>query len=188
MNYYKVMTNTSKENDIICHYENDYGIEQNKLIIGEPFNSWDSRFEFFYDSHEGNEPTDMLANDKGWLVVSERLKNVILKFTNKLELYKVKIFEKTTKEELINYHVVNILNVVDALSLEDSDYFTVNTKEKGSIHIINRHTLLEKKLQGVNIFKLPPNYNIPLFVSDEFKKAVENNGLTGMDFLQVKTV
>ena len=52
-----------RENDIVCHYENDYGIQQNALNIREKFDKWDDRFAFFYayykayvlDEYENND-------------------------------------------------------------------------------------------------------------------------------------
>jgi len=31
-----------RENDIVCHYENDFGIQQNELIVGKVFDGWDN--------------------------------------------------------------------------------------------------------------------------------------------------
>ena len=49
MKYYKLSMDMERENDIICHYQNDYGIQQNALNTGKVFENWDDRFEFFYD-------------------------------------------------------------------------------------------------------------------------------------------
>ena len=35
MKYYKLSMDMERENDIICHYQNDYGIQQNALITGK---------------------------------------------------------------------------------------------------------------------------------------------------------
>ena len=63
MKYYKLSMDMERENDIVCHYENDYGIQQNVLNIGEKFDKWDDRFAFFYayckayvlDEYENND-------------------------------------------------------------------------------------------------------------------------------------
>ena len=47
MKYYKLSMDMNRENDIICHYENDYGIQQNVLNSGKYFEEWDNKFEFF---------------------------------------------------------------------------------------------------------------------------------------------
>ena len=54
MKYYKLSMNMERENDIVCHYKNDYGIRQNALNTGRFFEDWDDRFEFFYVKEEGD--------------------------------------------------------------------------------------------------------------------------------------
>ena len=54
MEYYKLSMNMERENDIVCHYKNDYGIRQNALNTGRFFEDWDDRFEFFYVKEEGD--------------------------------------------------------------------------------------------------------------------------------------
>ena len=41
MKYYKLSMNMERENDIVCHYKNDYGIRQNALNTGRFFEDWD---------------------------------------------------------------------------------------------------------------------------------------------------
>ena len=77
MKYYKLSMDMERDNDIICHYENDYGIQQNALNVGKIFQGWDDRFEFFYTKEEGDIWTDYLANDKGWFLVSNKLKKLL---------------------------------------------------------------------------------------------------------------
>ena len=77
MKYYKLSMDMERENDIICHFQNDYGIQQNALNTGKVFENWDDRFEFFYTKEEGDVWTDYLANDKGWFLISNRLKTLL---------------------------------------------------------------------------------------------------------------
>lgn len=67
------MMDAQGENDIVCHYQDDFGIRQNVLNVGKIYEGWDGRFEFFYDETEGYVLTDYVANDKGWFVVSNKL-------------------------------------------------------------------------------------------------------------------
>lgn len=185
MKYYKLTTDMSGENDIVCHYDNDFGIEQNKLITGEYFNDWNENFCFYYNEAEGEILTDHLANDKGWFLVSTDLKNLISELTEHVQFINVKIINKITQNVLNTYYVCNILNVVpDALYLEHSTYFTINTTEKGEVHVIMKYAVNQDKLKSEHIFKLPENYNIPLFVSEVFKNKVKEKNITGLDFLE----
>lgn len=35
MKYFKLGMDRSKEKEVICHYDHDYGIQQNEFIIGK---------------------------------------------------------------------------------------------------------------------------------------------------------
>ncbi|KYC62952.1 hypothetical protein B4099_3764 [Heyndrickxia coagulans] len=39
-----------------------------------------------------------------------------------------------------------------------------------------------------DIFKLGDRQEIPIFVSERFKKEIENNELTGMEFYEIKVI
>ena len=65
---------TDRKYDIICHFEDDYGMELNKFQTGKKCDNWDKRFEFYYLKEEGYIWSDYLANDKGWFLVSNKLK------------------------------------------------------------------------------------------------------------------
>lgn len=77
MKYYKLSMDMKREKDIVCHYTNDFGIQQNELNVGKPYKGWDGKFEFYYDKQEGDVLTDYIANDKGWFVVSNKLKKSV---------------------------------------------------------------------------------------------------------------
>ena len=52
MKYYKLSMDMKREKDIVCHYKNDFGIQQNELNVGKPYKGWDGKFEFYYDKQE----------------------------------------------------------------------------------------------------------------------------------------
>ena len=66
MKYYKLSMDMERENDIVCHYQNDYGIQQNVFNVGRFYENWDGKFEFYYNKMEGHVLTDYLA--KGGLL------------------------------------------------------------------------------------------------------------------------
>ena len=104
MEYYKLSMNMERENDIVCHYKNDYGIRQNALNTGRFFEDWDDRFEFFYVKEEGDVWTDYLANDKGWFLVSDRLKILLEAVNTDIQFLKVRIKEKNNEEDFNQYY------------------------------------------------------------------------------------
>lgn len=74
MKYYKLSMDMNRGNDIICHFDDKFTIPQNALIMGKYFNQWDDKTVIRFSIEEGSVWTDYLANDKGWLLVSEKLK------------------------------------------------------------------------------------------------------------------
>ena len=188
MEYYKVMIDITGKNDIVCHFENDYGIQQYELNSGKEYNNWDNRFEFYYDKNEGDTVTDYLANDKGWFLISDKFKMLIESFNIKAQFFPVKIKEINTNKYLLDFYICNIINVVDALCLEESDYFTINTKSKGVINSIKKFAVYKSKLLSVDMFKLGDGHNIPIFISQKFRDELCSQNITGIELLKIKSV
>ena len=185
MKYYQLMMDVSGESDIVCHYNNSFGMQEYDLCIGEEFNSWNKDFKFFYNSQEGDIATDFLANDMTWFLVSEKLRKVLDRMNTNIQYFKVDIFEENTNNTLNGYYVANILNVVDALCLEKSDYFETEIDDMGTIYTVSKYAVYKDKINGSDIFKLSNHQEIPIFVSENFKNAIEDNGITGMDFMEI---
>ena len=81
MKFYKLTMDMDRENDIVCHFDKKFNIPQNTLITGKYYDKWDDKLTIYYSMEEGNIWTDYLANDKGWFLVSDKLKRV-LEFVN----------------------------------------------------------------------------------------------------------
>ena len=95
------MMDVERENDIVCHYQNDFGIQLNTFQVGEFYENWDGKFEFFYDKKEGYVQTDYLANDKGWFLVSNKLKNILETLHTEIPIFVSERFQKIMKSEHI---------------------------------------------------------------------------------------
>lgn len=188
MKYYKLSIEVSGENDIVCHYKDDLGIQQYEFKTGQTFDRWDGGFKFYYDKNEGEVPTDYLANDMGWFVVSRRLKTIMETLNTKIEYFPVDIVELNSGDSLEGYYIANILKVVDALCLEESDYYEIQTKSVGTIYNVRKYAIYESEVENSDIFKLGNRQEIPIFVSETFKKEIENNELTGMEFYEIKAI
>lgn len=187
MKCYKLCMDTERKNDIIAHYDDDYGIGLNKMSIGKFYENWDNRFSFYYEKREGSVASDYLANDKGWFVVSKKLKDLLLRMNTNIQFLPVSVNEKNG-EKKYDYFIANILTLVDALCLENSDYFESAIPRIGSIYTISKFAVYERKIEGMDVFKLTNRQEIPIFVSETFKEAVERNNITGIGFREIKVV
>lgn len=180
MKYYKLGMDMERENDIVCHYEDDFGLQSNMFNVGRVYEGWDGRFEFYYDKEEGDILTDYVANDKGWFVVSKKLKNILETLNTEIQFLPVQIFEKNSNESIDDYYIANITRVVDALCLEKSDYFETKISGIGIIYTVSKYGIYSDKTEGSDVFKLSNRQEIPIFVSEKFKKIIEAENITGI--------
>lgn len=86
-----------------------------------------------------------------------------------------------------DYWYVNVLDVLDCLDLEASEYSTLPPLTPGGrqrILWISKHVFIPKRIQGHHIFKLscqsPRGSHV--YVDEVFKKHVQKQGITGMKF------
>lgn len=185
MKYYKLSMDMEREHDIVCHYKNDYDLQQNIFCVGEIYEGWDGGFEFYYDNQEGNIWTDYIANDKGWFVVSGKLKELLESVNTDIQFLKVNIIEKNTAETNKEYYIANIIKVVDALCLEKSRYFTTEIEGIGTIYTVSKYGIYAGKTEGADVFKLSNWQQIPIFVSEKFKNLMEREGITGISLAEI---
>lgn len=185
MKYYKLSMDMDRDKDVIFHFKKNYDIPQNTLIVGKRFDDWDGNFEFFYDDGEGEEWTDLIANDKGWFVVSAKLKALLEKVNTEIQFFEVKVTDKNGCICGKKFYIANIIKVVDALCLEKSVYFSTEIEGLGTIYTVSKYGIYENKTEGADVFKLAQRQEIPIFVSDKFKQLVENEGITGIKFTEI---
>lgn len=132
MKYYKLSMDMERENDIICHFQNDYGIQQNALNTGKVFENWDDRFEFFYTKEEGDVWTDYLAN--------------IIKVVDALCLDKSEYFE-TEIERIGTIYTVSKYGIY-ADKTDSADVFKLSNRQEIPIFVSEKFKDL---IQKVNI-------------------------------------
>lgn len=142
---------------------------------------------FYYDSLDGDFPSDYLANDKGWFLVSEKLKNIMEGFKTEVQYLPVRVKERNGTGSYV-YYIANILKMVDGLCLERSDYFITTTQKLGPVYTIIKCALYADRLRGLDVFKLAKGHEIPVFVSQVFKDRVEDEGITGLSLREVRLV
>lgn len=185
MKYYKLAMNMEGENDIVCHFNMDFNIPQNALLVGKYYAGWDDNTEIFYLNEEGNVWTDYLANDKGWFLVSEKLKQILESLNTDIQFLKVTVKESQDEELKRSYYFANVLRVVDALCLEKSKYIETEIAGIGTIYTVSKYGIFANKTDNSDVFKLSSRQQIPLFVSEVFKNMIEKENITGISLREI---
>ena len=83
------------------------------------------------------------------------------------------------------YYIVNVLNVIDGLNYEKSEF---KKTHDGSPYSVKKFSFKPNIVKDVSIFKVflkDHIYSTNLLVSQEVKDIVEANGLTGFSFEEV---
>ena len=186
-------------------YDHDGDDKKNNIYIMALFpniknkfiTNWDINNEFGYDPKDGYMYSDCLANVYSWMIVSEKSKNIFDKYihSNNLQLLPIKI-KNIVNEQKTNYFVLHVMDVIDALDLEHSDYFEIQLDEYGYEYeeedeekirlIVAKYALKKDIIKGHHIFKVKKD-NIRIFVSEEIKNEIEKNNLVGFCFWEVMT-
>ncbi|QEH70627.1 hypothetical protein QTL86_22710 [Cellulosilyticum sp. ST5] len=182
--------------ELIYDYEHDKGwvgcksakssnVNQYIVCKGEKVAQWPEEVMFEYNSKEENIFTDYLHNAKGWLIVSKQFRILIRTLIEEeVQYLPVKIKDVVTQEVVTDYQVANIIDVLEALDLEHSDYSYITAKDIKLLSV-KKYGLKAEVIKGHHIFKLKESI-MPIFVSEVFKKEIETNKLSGFSFLEVK--
>lgn len=188
MKYFKLILDDSNDNDVVVHCEDTHGFEQYELKEGNFLENWNDNITFYFNLHDGNRFTDYLANNLGWFIVSKKFKDLIKKIEEDVQFLPVNVvdFESKYKIENDEYFVANVLGIVDALNLENSDY-SVMDLDGEKIYSVRKYAVSEDKINNKNLFKLRGD-EIPLFVSETFKQLVEESNITGCEFLEIRNI
>lgn len=80
------------------------------------------------------------------------------------------------------YYVVNVINVIDALDYEKSEFERFET---GAVMYCNKYSFKSEVVINQHLFKIPICNKIDIFVSDQFKRRVEESKLKGLIFVEV---
>ncbi|MEK3952120.1 MULTISPECIES: imm11 family protein [unclassified Psychrobacillus] len=188
MKYFKLILDDSNDNDVVVHCEDTHGFEQYELKEGNFLESWNDNITFYFNLHDGNRFTDYLANNLGWFIVSKKFKDLIKKIEEDVQFLPVNVVDFESKSKIVNdeYFVANVLGVVDALNLQNSDYSVVDLDGE-KIYSVRKYAVSEDKINNKNLFKLKGD-EIPLFMSEDFKQLVEKSNITGCEFLEIRNI
>lgn len=115
------------------------------------------------------EISSFILNEKSYKVLYPYLKN-------HSQIFKIKSDNKI-------FYVVNVIDIIDCLNYDKSElkYFS----SSGRVMNVEKYVFKTEKLKNATIFKLPEFPKSISYVTEEFKKAVEENNITGFKFKEL---
>lgn len=185
MKYYKLIYDYENDNNYInCNIADFTNMNTDEVSNGVLIKDW-SLVIFQYNSVEGNIMSDYIANVYRWLIVSSNFCTVMEEsaFNVHIQYLPVKLIDMFSGVVSETYKIANILDVVDALDLEHSQYDVFELEDETVISF-EKYALKMDEIKDLDIFRLK-NDTIPIFVSDRMKRRIEENGLLGFAFLEV---
>jgi hypothetical protein len=175
------------EGDMFGFCSNDCADPDVRSIFenGEEIKDWDDRITLYYDEVKGAEPEDYLDNIYVWPIFSKKMRKICEDLGVKgVQFLPINIKERKTMKEVPGYYVLNICNLIKALDLERSRY-RYSVTDPSIIMGLTHPVLKEDKIKGLDILRLQ-EYEESIFISERLKKAMEEAGITGCDFAEVK--
>jgi len=188
MRFYKLLFDEENSTDdelVACveeDFENKYSIHKYSIYKGRKIENWDGELTFYFDPSEGDKPTDYLANDLGWPIVSDKIKQILVDLEVKnIQFLEVKIKNKQTMEQINGFSVVNVTKLIKGLCPEKS------LLSKTSFGGVIKPVLKREAVINYALFRLE-EAPYGLFVSEVVKREMENQNVTGCYFYEVRTV
>jgi hypothetical protein len=86
------------------------------------------------------------------------------------------------------FFIIHVMETIDCLDQQRSQYTVNEVPPYRRISRIDRYAFKASMLRNKHIFKLPVESGGELIVDDEFRKAVEQNGLKGLEFKELPMV
>ena len=128
---------------------------------------------------------DLLRNNKGWLLCSERFKTLIDTYLKGGECLKWISCYVNHGEERRLYYIPLFMKELDVLDMEKSLYYEVENNHE---RILLKPVFSQIKIQAYSIFNVPINssshwrLDYGAYVSEELRKAIRDSGMVGMVF------
>lgn len=89
------------------------------------------------------------------------------------------------KHKDVYFYLMNIISIVNAIDYSNASFRKLST---GLVVGLDKYCFVEKEIKGLDVFMTTLNGNIystEVFVTSEFKNAVEQNNLQGFKFIEV---
>ena len=184
MKYYKMLYDYENDRDYVyCNSIEDFEGDKYAVIKGKLIQDWRS-VRLKYNFKDGTVITDYVANLYRWLLFSDKICEIIERELNaQIQYLPVELVNENYNTVSHEFKVVNLLDTVDALDLSHSKYnfFEVDNEK---ILYVQKYALKKDVVDGYDMFRLK-NDTISVFVSEKFKKIIEEKKMKGFDFLEV---
>lgn len=164
-----------------------YAIHNLDQIVDKP---WKTGEPFLFDvpvpiSYEfeplrGYEGLPPEFTDLGTPIMSAKMVKALLGAgVDNIQFYDVILTNKITQEKY-SYHAFNIVGLIAAANLEESDWSSFENSTVGSVSF-NHLVLDEQKCRGALVFRMAENLGT-ILVHDTVKRAIENAGIDSVIF------
>ncbi len=186
MKYYRLIHKESEEDLVLINDYNLEGLDLRNLWRGEIISEWNDSIKLYYE--KGGLKLDYVPNVLSWLICSDKLVSVFDKLDVKnIQVFPVILSNKKNTSEQLGYNVVNIISSVSALNWERSEYVTWDD-DPNAIKFIRKLVMNSSCLnENLDIFLLAEGVAY-IIVSEKLKVALEENNITGIDFVPIECV
>lgn len=174
---------------MVCLSKDLRGINEYAPKSVAKLDNWDDRVTFSYKPRGNRSLADRLGNNVGWFILSSKFRRVLEENVFEgIQYLPIRLENESTAEVVEGYQVANIHALVDAVDREHS-LISEFSDSKGILHwSVDRFALRRDRLDDLDIFRVKENdlsLSISVFLSERVKNAIEKNGITGVDFLEV---
>jgi hypothetical protein len=153
------------------------GFNRGVLIPNPP-----NKISFLMTKKVKGELGDYVLTGLPGLLISEKFKLILEKCgADNVQYIPVEIIDEVTQSKYTNYHMANLIGLVDCLDKAKSK-LTMRTGLPDKIRSINELHLDETKIKGLSMFRLS-NYMVLIVVSESLKQKIDIEKLRGVTFL-----
>lgn len=189
MRYY-VLDNKLDETDAYITDLPENLSDKYELLQGVPrLATWPNDVKFTYSRHypEGINLTDYVGNKFRWMIVSDRFRSVLADTDlENVEYLPISIRNHKGRMADDNYWIVNFLALTEVIDRDRSDY-REDAAFEGQISRFDNMVLRDEvQTDGPPVLRMREDPMMVL-VREDFKTAMEKEGLTGMQYWETDT-
>jgi hypothetical protein len=186
MKYYKLgFDDTQRDKCVFCDELSDKKMYDYHDFSKGEIKECKGKLIYYYNSDKGSVKTDYILAVNSWFIITEKAYRVLKDELNECaQVIPITICDRISKNEEKAY-IVNILDVVEnAIDFEKSSYGLLSDDDP-KVYAIWKYVLKSSFIQCNKLFKLKEDMFV-MFCSEQLKKLVNDNGLTGFSFKEIE--